>query len=76
MGSKVPTAVLRVGSIDVMIASHATYDWNDEQFHSVGLDARRAKFVVVKNPMNYRMAYGDFATAAFVLDTLAQAWPE
>ncbi|MDB5339313.1 MAG: hypothetical protein JWN70_4932 [Planctomycetaceae bacterium] len=68
-GDMGPTAVLRVGSIDVLITSHATYDWNDEQFQSVGLSAREAKFVVVKNPMNYRMAYGEFAKAVFVLDT-------
>lgn len=68
-GDMGPTAVLRVGSIDVLITSHATYDWNDEQFQSVGLSARAAKFVVVKNPMNYRLAYGEFAKAVYVLDT-------
>lgn len=68
-GDMGPTAVLRVGSIDVLIASHPTYDWNDEQFRSVSLDARRAKFVVVKNPMNFHMAYGSFAVATFVVDT-------
>jgi microcystin degradation protein MlrC len=35
----------------------------------VGLDVRRAKFIVVKNPMNYRMAYAGIARAAFILDT-------
>lgn len=69
LGDMGPTAVFRVGSLDVMIASHPTYDWNDEQFQSVGLDARQAKFVVVKNPMNFQMAYGSFAKAAFILDT-------
>ena len=64
-----PTAVLRVGPIDVMIASHPTYDWNDEQFQSVGLNVREAKFVVVKNPMNYQMAYGSFARGACILHT-------
>ncbi|MCC6579799.1 MAG: MlrC C-terminal domain-containing protein, partial [Phycisphaeraceae bacterium] len=28
-----------------------------------------AKFVVVKNPMNYRIAYADVAKAAIILDT-------
>ncbi len=68
-GQMGPSAVLRCGSIEVLIASHATYDWNDEQYRSVGLDAWRAKFVVVKNPMNYQMAYGEIAAAAFILDT-------
>lgn len=68
-GNMGPSAVLRIGSIDVLIATHGTYDWNDEQFRSVGLDARRAKFIVVKNPMNFHMAYGSFAAATFVVDT-------
>jgi len=33
------------------------------------LEPRRAKFVVVKNPMNYRMAYGSIAKSEFILDT-------
>jgi microcystin degradation protein MlrC len=69
LGDMGPTAVFRIGPIDVMIASHATYDWNDEQFQSVGLDVRQAKFVVVKNPMNFQMAYGSLAKAAYILDT-------
>ncbi len=69
LGDMGPTAVFRIGSIGVMIASHATYDWNDEQFQSVGLEVRRAKFVVVKNPMNFQMAYGSIAREAFILDT-------
>jgi len=69
IGDMGPTAVFRIDSIDVMIASHATYDWNDEQFESVDLKAREVKFVVVKNPMNYQMAYGSIARRAFILDT-------
>lgn len=68
-GDMGPTAVFRIGSVDVLIASHATYDWNDEQYQSVGMSARDAKFVVVKNPMNYHLAYGEFARHIYVLDT-------
>ena len=64
-----PSAVLRVGSVRVLIMSQATYDWADEQFRSMGLDPRQAKFVVVKNPMNYRFSYAGLARASFVLDT-------
>lgn len=63
------TAVLRVGTIEIMIASHGTYDWRGEQFESMELDAASARFVVVKNPMNYSMAYGDIARAIHILDT-------
>jgi microcystin degradation protein MlrC len=68
-GDMGPTAVLSIGQIQLMISSFATYDWLDEQYQSVGLDAHDAKFVVAKNPMNYRMAYGSRAKAVFILDT-------
>ena len=64
-----PTAVLKVGSARILIMSRATYDWTDEQFQAVGLDPVSAKFIVAKNPMNYRHAYGEIAKAIFVLDT-------
>jgi microcystin degradation protein MlrC len=64
-----PTAVFRIGAVRVIIMSRATYDWADEQIRTVGLNPSHAKFIVAKNPMNYRLAYGDVATAVIVLDT-------
>jgi len=61
--------VLAVGGVQILVTTFATYDWRDEQFRAVGLDPATAKFVVAKNPMNYRMAYGDFAKAVYVLAT-------
>lgn len=69
LGRMGPTAVLARGPVRILVASHATYDWADEQFRSAGLDARAAKFVVVKNPMNFRFAYAGVSRAAFILDT-------
>jgi microcystin degradation protein MlrC len=69
IGRMGPTAVLRVGSIEIMIASHGTYDWRGEQYDCLGLDATSARFVVVKNPMNYGMVYGEIAEAVHILDT-------
>ena len=63
------TAVVRVGEIDILITTHGTYDWNGEQLEAVGLDPRAVKFLVVKNPMNYNMAFRPFSTGVFVLDT-------
>ncbi|MCE7987975.1 MAG: M81 family peptidase [Caldilinea sp. CFX5] len=63
------TAVLTIGGIQVLITTYGTYDWRDEQYRSVGLDPATAKFVVAKNPMNYRLAYGPIAKAIFILDT-------
>lgn len=64
-----PTAVLQAGNVQVLVMTHATYDWADEQFRSAGLDTRSAKFVVVKNPMNHRLAYAGIYKTAFILDT-------
>jgi len=68
-GEMGPSAVLAVGGAHVLVTTFATYDWRDEQYRSVGLEPAAAQFVVAKNPMNYRMAYGDFATAVYVLAT-------
>lgn len=64
-----PTALLTLGPIKILVASYATYDWADEQFRCVGLDASTAKFVVVKNPMNYRLGYSGIFKEALILDT-------
>jgi len=63
-----PSAVLAVGPVQVLIMTYPTYDWADEQYRAAGLDPRQAKFVGVKNMMNYRRAYGAVMKAAFVLD--------
>lgn len=49
------TAVVRVGAIDIVIATFPTYEWRDEQYRSVGLDPADYQLIVVKNPMNYFM---------------------
>ncbi len=61
-------AVLAIGPIKVLCASLSSYEYADEPFQALGIDARRMKFVVVKNPMNYQQAYAG-APAMFVLDT-------
>lgn len=63
------SAVLTVGTIHILIMSYATYEWMDEQYKAVGLAPSEAKFVVVKNPMNYQIAYRDIAQATYILDT-------
>ena len=68
-GNMGPSAVLTIGAIQVLVATHGTYDWADEQFRSMEMHPPDAKFIVVKNPMNYRLVYGEIAKAAFILDT-------
>ena len=64
-----PSAVLSIGAIRVLVMTHGTYDWCDEQFRAVGLDPSAAKFIVAKNPMNHVMTYGDIATEIVVIDS-------
>ena len=63
-----PTAVLRAGGLQIVIATHPTYEWTGEQYSSVGVDVTAPKFAVVKNPMNYRMVYPD-APVVIVIDS-------
>ena len=68
-GNMGPSAVLAIGAIEVLVTSHGTYDWRDEQFRAMQMDPSASKFVVAKNPMNYRMVYSELAKAIFILDT-------
>ncbi|MSP48248.1 MAG: M81 family peptidase [Alphaproteobacteria bacterium] len=61
-------AVVAIGPIKVLCTSLSSYEYADEHFLALGLDPRRMKFVVVKNPMNYQQVYAG-APAMFVLDT-------
>ncbi|MEO6908475.1 MAG: M81 family metallopeptidase [Abditibacteriaceae bacterium] len=63
------SALFQVGAIQVLITTNATYEWADEQFAALGMDVSQAKFVVVKNPMNYQIGYAKISKAAFILDT-------
>ena len=69
------SVVVRTGSVSILIASYATYDWADEQYCCAGLDPRSAKFVGVKNMMNFRQGYG-YAKAFFVLNLPGPTPPE
>jgi microcystin degradation protein MlrC len=67
-GNMGPSAILTIGAVEVLVMTYATYDWMDEQLRAMDLEPNAAKFIVAKNPMNYRQAYPD-AKAVFVLHT-------
>jgi microcystin degradation protein MlrC len=62
------SAVLEVGSIQILIATYPTYDWADEQYRSIGLEPEKAKFVGLKNMMNFRFGYRNIMKGYSVLD--------
>ena len=59
--------VLQTGSLQLLVTSRPTYEWADEQYRSLDLDPRRAKFVCVKNMMNFRVGYGGILKGFFVV---------
>lgn len=61
------SVVLQAGSLQLLVVSRPTYEWADEQYRSLGLDPRRAKFFCVKNMMNFRVGYGPIMKAFFVV---------
>ena len=61
------SVALQTGSLQLLVMSRPTYDWADEQYRSLGLDPRQAKFVCVKNMMNFRVGYGDIMKAFLVV---------
>lgn len=63
-----PSAVLEAGAVRILISTFPTYDWADEQYRSMGLLPANAKFVGVKNMMNFRVAYREIMKAFYVLD--------
>jgi microcystin degradation protein MlrC len=69
-----PSAVLRVGAVEVLATSNACYEYADEAFAAAGIDVRAKKFLVVKNPMNYQQAFAD-AALRVVVDTPGPTTP-
>jgi len=68
-GNMGPAAVVKVAGVYVCIASYPTYEWCGEQYPSLGVDVAQMKFIVAKNPMNYRMAFEYCSELFMVLDT-------
>jgi microcystin degradation protein MlrC len=50
-------AVLSIGNAVAVVSSHSAYEYGDEHFRAAGQDVGKFKFVVVKNPMNFKQAY-------------------
>jgi microcystin degradation protein MlrC len=71
-----PSAVVQIGPVQALIMTYPTYDWADEQYRSAGLDPTAAKFVGVKNMMNFRYAYRETMKGYFVLDLPGPTGPD
>jgi len=58
-GNMGETAVLRVGELRIVVPTHATYEYADEQYRAVGIDIGSCRIAVLKNPMNFRTLLDD-----------------
>ncbi len=68
VGNMGPSVLVTHKEIHIIISSHGTYEWNCEQFLSFGLDLNSFKFIVVKNPMNFKNSFKHL-NEIYVLDT-------
>ena len=71
-----PTAVLRVGGIDIVIASNRFQITDLQQFLSLGIDPRRKSVVALKSAQHFRAAYEPIARAVLVVDLGALTTPD
>jgi microcystin degradation protein MlrC len=53
-----PSAVLRVGGVQILAASHAVYEHMDEHYAACGIDMTQCRLVSFKNLMNFRKLLG------------------
>ncbi|WP_050464486.1 M81 family metallopeptidase [Herbaspirillum autotrophicum] len=60
--------ILRHRHVTLFVTSKAAYEYGDEQYVAAGLTLSDYKYVVVKNPMNYRQTYA-WAPRLYALDT-------
>ncbi|MEY8838172.1 M81 family metallopeptidase [Cribrihabitans sp. XS_ASV171] len=57
-----PSAVLRVGGLRLLCASHAIYEHTDEHYAACGIDISACKLVSFKNLMNFRKLLSEDVT--------------
>ena len=68
VGEMGPSVLVSYKKVNIIISSFGTYEWNCEQFLSFNLDLNSFKFIVVKNPMNYKNSFKHIENI-YVLDT-------
>lgn len=59
--------VLQHGKVTVLVTSKTAYEYGYEQYSAAGLNPLDYKFVLVKNPMNFRQAFA-WAPRLYALD--------
>jgi len=70
-----PTAILRIGGIDVIISSNRLQVLDLAIFLSQGIDPREKAVVAVKSAHHFRGAFGPIAREVLLVDALGLATP-
>ena len=68
-----PTAVLRIGGIDVIVASNRLQCTELETFTHAGIDPRTRRVIAVKSIHHFRAAYEPIASEILIVDSGALA---
>jgi len=71
-----PSAVLRVGGVDILIVSNLLQITDIQQFLSNGIDPRQKKTIALKSMQHFRAAFEPIASKVIVCDSGGLASPE
>ncbi len=71
-----PTAVLRLGGVEVIVISNRLQNTDLQTFLSQGIDPRQRRVVVVKSVHHFRAAYAPIAREVMVVDSGALCTPD
>ncbi len=71
-----PTAVLRIGGVDVIVISNRLQNTDLQTFLSQGIDPRQRRVVVVKSVHHFRAAYAPIAREVMIVDSGALCTPD
>jgi microcystin degradation protein MlrC len=71
-----PTAVLRIGGVDVVVASNRFQVYDRQFFVSQGIDPAAKRVVAVKSAHHFRAAYAPIAREVIVVDAAGITSPD
>lgn len=75
-GSFGPSAVIRIGGIDVLVISNPAQMLDLGQFHAFGITPERCRSVVVKSMQHFRASFEPIAGEVIVADSGALCTPD
>ena len=62
--------LVRYNNNFIVICTHSTYEWKNEQYELMGLNTNDCDILLVKNPMNFNQIYKKKVLMLFILIVL------